>query len=92
MILAKAKIGDYDKFWSVFTSRGAEQRSKFGSKGAQVLRNAKDPSEIWVLFDWEMDDYERFAADPESMEIMGAAGVQGPPEHVPVDSSPPVNA
>jgi hypothetical protein len=92
MILAKAKIGDFERFWSVFTGPGAEQRSKFGSKGAQVLHSKDDPSDVWVLFDWEQADYERFESDPGTMEIMGAAGLQGPPAHVTVESSPPVNA
>ncbi len=86
MILAKAKIGkDYDRFQSVFTTTGAEQRRKFGSKGAQVLRNQENPSEVWVLFDWSKEDYLRFMADPKTREIMASAGLEGPPEHIVVE-------
>jgi hypothetical protein len=92
MILAKAKIDDYDRFWTVFTSEGAEQRSKYGSKGARVLRNQEDPSEVWVLFDWEKDDYLRFHEDPKTAEIMGRAGLREPPESVFVEAAPGVDA
>ena len=85
MILARVKIGDFDQFWSVFTTRGAEQRRKFGSTGAKVLRNQEKPDEVLVLFDWTMEGFERFLADPQSREIMAAAGLQGPPEATAVE-------
>ena len=25
----------------------------------------EDPSRVWVAFDWEIEDYERFLSDPE---------------------------
>ncbi len=86
MILAKAKLEDFDRFWSVFTTKGAEHRRKYGSAGSRVLRNEEDPNEVWVLFDWSKEDYERFLADPQSQEIMASAGLKGPPEAVFVES------
>jgi heme-degrading monooxygenase HmoA len=80
MLLARVKIGDFDQFWSVFTTRGAEHRRKHGSTGAKVFRNQEQPDEVLVLFDWSKEDYERFLADPQSREIMASAGLQGPPE------------
>ena len=85
MILATVTVGEFDRFWSVFTGDGAEQRRKHGSRGAQVLRNAADEHEIWVLFDWSEDDYERFLQDPASRDVMAAAGLQGPPRHTVVN-------
>jgi hypothetical protein len=74
------RISDFDQFWSVFTTRGAEHRRKYGSAGARVLRNREEPDEVLVLFDWSMEDYERFLADPQTREIMASASLQGPPE------------
>lgn len=86
-MLAKVKVGDFDRFWSVFTTEGAEHRSRFGSRGSRVLRNEEDPNEVWILFDWGKDDFQRFLSDPRAKEIMGSAGLQGPPEPVFVESA-----
>jgi hypothetical protein len=80
MVLGKAKIGDFDQFWSTFTTRGAEKRAEHGSRGARVFRNRADDSEIWILFDWDQEGYEQFKSDPEVPEIFAAAGLHGPPE------------
>jgi hypothetical protein len=80
VILARVKIGDFDQFWSVFTTTGAAQRRKYGSAGAKVFRNQEEPGEVVALFDWSKEDYERFLADPESRAIMASAGLTGPPE------------
>ncbi len=82
MVLAKVKIGDFEQFWSVFTTAGAEQRRKFGSRGSQVFRSQQDPNEVMALFDWANEDYERFISDPETREIFASAGLQSLPEHV----------
>ncbi len=81
MVLARAKIGDFDQFWSVFSTAGAEHRRKFGSHGAKVFRNADDDHEVVVLFDWSADDYARFLQDPHTREVMASAGLSGPPQH-----------
>lgn len=81
MILARVKIGDFDQFWSVFTTRGAEHRRKYGSTGARVLRNQEERDEVLILFDWPKEGYERFVADPQTREVWAAAGLQGTPEH-----------
>ncbi len=80
MLLARVTIGDFDRFWSVFTTAGADHRRAYGSAGARAFRNGERPDEILVLFDWSKEDYERFLADPRSREIMASAGLQGPPE------------
>jgi len=85
MILARVRIGDFDQFWSVFTTRGAEHRRKYGSTGAKVLRNQEERDEVVVLFDWSEEDYKRFLADPQAREIMASAGLKGPPEHTVVE-------
>lgn len=88
MILAKARIEDYERFKSVFTTEGAELRRKHGSQGARVFLNADDAHEVWVLFDWSKEEWEGFLADPASREVMGRAGLQGPPESTVVEVGP----
>ena len=34
MILATAKIEDFDRFWETFSTKGAEKRKQYGSKGS----------------------------------------------------------
>lgn len=80
MILTKVNVDDFDQFWSVFSSRGAAHRRKFGSKGSKVIRDEDDPHRVLVLFDWAKEDFERFLQDPEAKEIMSSAGLEGPPE------------
>ncbi len=80
MLLARVKIGDFDQFWSMFTTAGAEHRRTFGSTGARVLRNKEVQDEVLVLFDWTKEGFERFLADPRTREIMASAGLKGPPE------------
>lgn len=84
MLLARVTIGDFDRFWSTFTSAGAAQRRKYGSSGARVFRNAGRPEEVFVLFDWSEEDYRRFLDDPETAGIMKSAGLVGPPEMIAV--------
>ena len=37
MVLATAKIEDFDRFWNTFSTKGAEKRKQYGSGGAQVF-------------------------------------------------------
>src|SRR3954451_4347705 len=39
MILATTKVEDFDRFWSIFSTKGAEKRKAHGSKGAEVYRD-----------------------------------------------------
>ena len=63
MILAAAKVADFDQFLETFSTKGAEKRREHGSKGSQVFRDPDDPSRVWVAFDWELEDYGRFIAE-----------------------------
>ena len=33
MVLATAKIGDFDRFWNTFSTKGAEKRKQHGCRG-----------------------------------------------------------
>jgi hypothetical protein len=80
MVLSTAKIEDFDRFWSVFSTKGAEKRKQHGSKGARVFRDPNDDSRIWVAIDWEEENYKEFVSDPEMAAIFQEGGLQGPPQ------------
>ena len=80
MILATAKIEDFDRFWNAFSTKGAEKRRQYGSKGAHVFRDPNEDDRVWVIFDWDAEGWKRFATDPEVPPIMQEAGHKGRPQ------------
>jgi hypothetical protein len=80
MILFTVKIEDFDRFWSTFSTRGAEKRKQYGSKGAHVFRDPNDDDRLWVVFDWDEEGYKNLLSDPEVPAIFQAAGLKGKPE------------
>ena len=51
-LLERHKVRDYDHWKEVFDA-DAEGREAAGCRGARVFRNADDPEEVIVLFEWE---------------------------------------
>lgn len=80
MILSTVKVEDFDRFWSTFSTKGAEKRKQHGSKGAQVFRDPTDADRLWVLFDWDEEGYKNLLSDPDMPAIFQEAGLQGKPE------------
>lgn len=80
MILATAKIEDVDRFLDTFTTKGAEKRRQYGSKGSHVFRDPNDDTRVWVLFDWDEEGYQKLLSDPDMPAIFEEAGLQGGPE------------
>ena len=80
MILATAKIEDFDRFWNTFSTKGAEKRKQHGSKGSHVFRDPNEGDRLWVLFDWDESGWQEFVSDPEVPAIFQEAGLQGRPQ------------
>ena len=80
MILATTRVEDYDRFVSIFSTKGAEKRRQHGSKGSQVFRDPNEADRVWVLFDWDADGWQSFVSDPEVPPIMQEAGHKGRPQ------------
>ncbi|MDQ3671444.1 MAG: hypothetical protein M3364_03265 [Actinomycetota bacterium] len=80
MILSTVKIEDFDRFWSAFSTKGAEKRKQHGSKGSHVFRDPNDDDRVWVVFDWDEEGYSNLLSDPEVPAIFQAAGLKGKPE------------
>ncbi len=80
MILATTKVGDLDRFVSIFSTKGAEKRRQHGSKGAQLFRDPNEADRVWALFDWDAEGWQSFVSDPEVPPIMQEAGHKGKPQ------------
>ena len=80
MILATAKVEDFDRFWNTFSTKGAEKRKQHGSKGSRVFRDPNESDRFWAIFDWDSDGWQSFASDPEVPAIMQEAGHKGRPQ------------
>ena len=84
MILATTTVEDFDRFLSVFSTKGAEKRAEHGSKGAHVFRDPSDEGRVWVLFDWDAEGWQSFVTDPEVPAILHEAGHIGKPQAAPL--------
>jgi len=81
MVLATAKVEEFDRFWNTFSTKGAEKRKQYGSKGANVFRHPHDPDRYWVVFDWDQEGWQSFTSDPDVPAIFQEAGfTHGPPK------------
>src|SRR5438445_12745258 len=74
MLLATTTVEDFDRFTSVFSTKGAEKRRQHGSKGSLVFRDANEHDRVWVIFDWDLEGWQSSASDPEGPAIVRGAG------------------
>lgn len=51
-ILVKRNLKDYNS-WKEMVSGNNELRKEKGSKGVSVYRSARDPNEVYLVFDWD---------------------------------------
>ena len=80
MILATTKVEDFDRFMSVFSTKGADKRKQHGSNGSTVFRDPNEVDRVWVLFDWDAEGWQSFVSDPEVPPILQEAGHRGKPQ------------
>jgi hypothetical protein len=80
MLLATTAVEDYDRFVKIFSTKGADKRKQHGSQGATVFRDTSEDDRVWVVFDWDPEGWQSFAADPEVPGIMQEAGHKGKPQ------------
>ena len=81
MVLATAKIEDFDRFWNTFSTKGAEKRKQHGCKGSHVFQDPNESDRVWAIFDWDEAGWQSFTSDPEVPSIFQEAGfTQGPPK------------
>ena len=82
MIVTIAKVADFDQFMTTFSTKGVEKRRQHGCRGAHVVRDPDDPNRVWAFFDWDIEDYEKFLADPEVPAIARELALAEPPVKV----------
>jgi hypothetical protein len=80
MVLATARVEEYERFWRTFSTKGAEKRKRYGSKGSHVFRDPNDDRRLWVVFDWDEEGFRNFVSDPDMAAIFAEGGVQGRPQ------------
>ena len=79
MILSTVRVEDVDRFWSVFSTKGAEKRRALGSQGSHVFRDPNDANRLWVVFDWDEEGFQKLLSDPDMPEIFKEGGLEGRP-------------
>jgi hypothetical protein len=79
-MLATTTVEDFDRFLSIFSTKGAEKRKQHGSKGATVFRDPNEADRVWVLFDWDEEGFQNFLADPDVPAIIQEAGHKSRPQ------------
>jgi quinol monooxygenase YgiN len=80
LILATAKIEDFDRFLNTFTTKGAEKRKQHGSQGSHVFRDPNDDTRVWIVFEWDDEGYQKLLSDPDMPAIFQEGGLQGRPQ------------
>ena len=79
-LLVRHKVDDYEGWKPVFDEHGTF-REQSGSKGARLWRNANDPNETLILFEWDsMENAQRFANSDNLRETMQRSGVADQPD------------
>jgi heme-degrading monooxygenase HmoA len=78
--LIRHKVEDYERWKPVFDEHAAV-RQESGSKGGRLFRNADDPNETFILFEWDdLDKARQFYRSDELRETMQRAGVADQPD------------
>jgi hypothetical protein len=80
MILATAKVEDFDRFLKIFSTKGAEKRRQHGCKGALVFHDPNESDRVWVVFNWDEKGWQSFVSDPEVPPLMKEAFDKGRPQ------------
>ena len=79
-VLVRHKVQDYAKWKPIFDQRGATRQAS-GSQGGRLLRNAHDPNEVVVLFEWDdLEKARQFWSSADVRQTMQRAGVADQPD------------
>jgi heme-degrading monooxygenase HmoA len=79
-LLIRHKVEDYAKWKPLFDEHGATRQAN-GSRGGQLFRNANDPNELVILFDWDdLEQARQFVQSEDLRQVMQRAGVADQPD------------
>jgi len=78
-MLVHHKVRDFAQ-WKPFFDRQESTRKASGSKSAQVFQNTDDPTDVFILFEWDMlENAKKFSMSEDLKRTMEQAGVLGKP-------------
>ncbi len=73
-IILKRRLNNYDQ-WKKLVSEYDGMRKQYGSKGAHAYRSAKDPNEVYLVFEWDDSmPYQRYMDLPEVKKALADSG------------------
>ena len=73
-IILKRRLNNYDQ-WKKLVSEYDGVRKQYGSRGAWVYRSAKDPNEVYLVFEWDDSlPHQRFLDLPEVKKALADSG------------------
>jgi len=79
-LLVRHKVKDYSKWKPIFDEHAATRKVS-GSKGGRLFRNADNPNETFILFEWEsIEKAKKFAQSEDLKKTMLKAGVSDKPD------------
>jgi heme-degrading monooxygenase HmoA len=79
-MVVRHKVMDYAK-WKPIYDQHAATRKASGSKKAHLFRNADNPNEIIILFEWDdLGKARSFARSDDLVKTMQKAGVSDKPD------------
>lgn len=79
-MLVRHKVADYAKWKPVYDEHAATRKAS-GSKGAHLFRNADNPNEIVLLFEWDdLIKARKFSQSEDLIKTMQKAGVIDRPD------------
>jgi heme-degrading monooxygenase HmoA len=71
---------DYAKWKPIYEEHGATRKAN-GSNGAHLFRNAENPNEAIILFEWDdLANAKKFAQSEDLIKTMQKAGVSDKPD------------
>jgi hypothetical protein len=65
LILATSTVEDFDRWLKIFSTKSVGTRKQHGSKGSTVFCDPNEDGRVWVLFDWDEEDWKNFISDPD---------------------------
>jgi heme-degrading monooxygenase HmoA len=78
--LVRHKVEDYARWKPIFVEDAANRQAS-GSMGGYLFRNADDPNELVILFEWDdLEKVRRFGQSDELRQKMQQAGVADRPD------------
>jgi heme-degrading monooxygenase HmoA len=79
-LLVRHKVEDYERWKPIFDEYGTF-REQTGSQGGRLWRNADDPNETLILFEWDsIENAQRFTDSDSLREAMQRSGVADQPD------------